>query len=166
MIQQVGFETAMNFGPVQLVGEVQNSHVERDGGNRDVNFWGGYGYVSYFLTGEHMPWDRKSGQLGRVKPFQNFFLVNTCDGCTDGGWGAWQVAARYSFLDLNDEDIQGGEGSALTLALNWYWNPNSSLQFNYIHGQITNSVNGVIGAGGAAASGEYNILGARFRVDF
>ncbi len=166
-VQQLGFETAMNFGPVQIVGEVLNSHVERDGGNRDVNFLGGYGYISYFLTGEHMPWERKSGQLGRVKPFQNFFLVNTCDGCTDGGWGAWQIAARYSFLDLNDEDIQGGEGSALTLALNWYWNPNASLQFNYIHGQITDSVNGVVSAaGGAAASGEYNIIGTRFRVDF
>jgi len=166
-IQQLGLETAMNFGPLQLVGEIENSWVARGDGNPDVHFWGGYGYISYFLTGEHMPWERKSGQLGRPKPFQNFFLVNTCDDCVDGGWGAWQIAGRYSYLNMNDEDIMGGEGSAFTLAVNWYWNPNASMQFNYIHGEITGSRNGVINnAGGVAASGNYDILGARFRVDF
>ena len=164
-IQQLGLETAMNFGPLQLVGEIENSWVARGDGNSDVHFWGGYGYISYFLTGEHMPWDRKTGQLGRPKPFQNFFLVNTCDDdCVDGGWGAWQIAGRYSYLNMNDEDISGGEGSAFTLAVNWYWNPNSSLQFNYIHGEITGATNSRSPT--IARSGNYDILGARFRVDF
>lgn len=50
----------------------------------DLSFGGVYCYASYFLTGESMTWDRKSGQLGRVTPFENFFLVRTCDDCTDG----------------------------------------------------------------------------------
>lgn len=171
-VQQAGFETALNFGPLQVVGELQNSWVRRGNGSADVNFWGGYVYAAYFLTGEHMPWERKSGQLGRPKPFQNFFLVNTCDGCTDGGWGAWQIAARYSYLNMNDEDIAGGEGSAFTLGLNWYWNPNSRLQFNYIHGEVNGSRNRQIdpaagvGTMGVPASGNYDIIGARFMVDF
>ena len=171
--QQLGLETAMNFGPVQLVAEVEQTWLSRGNGDPDTYLWGGYGYISYFLTGEHMPWDRNTGQLARPKPFQNFFLVATCDGCTESGWGAWQIAARYSYADFNDEDIFGGEGSAFTLGLNWYWNPNSRLQFNYIHGEVTN-------AAGAAErrnasnqmralvprSGNYDILGARFMVDF
>ena len=103
-----------------------------------------------------------------MKPFQNFFLVNTCDGCTESGWGAWQVAARYSYADFNDADVNGGIGSAFTLGVNWHWNPNSRLQFNYIHGEITNSANRVIrnSMNTAGASGTYNVLGARFMVDF
>lgn len=162
---QLGLESALNLGPVQMVGELLQTWVERDGAN-DVHFWGGYAYVSYFLTGEHMPWDRKTGQLARPKPFQNFFLVNTCDGCTDGGWGAWQLAARYSFADFSDEDIYGGQGESLTLGLNWLWNPNSRLQVNYIRGEITNARNRHTTFTGTPASGNYNVIGARFLVDF
>lgn len=166
--QQLGLEGVVNLGPLQLVGEYESTWVNRGGGSEDVQLWGAYGYVSYFLTGEHIPWERKSGQLGRVKPFQNFFLVNTCDGCTESGWGAWQVAARYSYADFNDADVNGGIGSAFTLGVNWHWNPNARLQFNYIHGEITNSANRVVlnSMNTAPASGNYNVLGARFMVDF
>ena len=162
--QQLGLESVLNFGPVQVVGEVEQTWLSRDNGSPDAFLWGGYAYVSYFLTGEHMPWDRKTGQLSRPKPFQNFFLVNTCDGCTDGGWGAWQLAARYSYADFNDEDITGGEAESLTLGLNWYWNPNSRLQLNYIKGQITDGNNAQ--SGPMPVNGDYDIFGARFMVDF
>ena len=62
------------------------------------------------LTGEHMPWDRKSGTLARIKPFQNFWLVDRCNGGRSAGWGAWQLAARWSHADYTDEDIFGGVG--------------------------------------------------------
>ncbi len=113
-----------------------------------------------------MPWDRKTGQLGRPKPFQNFWIVNTCDDCTEAGWGAWQIAARYSFADFNDHDIYGGQSDILTIGLNWYWNPNSRLQFNYLHGQISNSNTSRAAMSGGPASGNFNSFGARFMVDF
>ncbi|MEJ0023880.1 MAG: porin [Alphaproteobacteria bacterium] len=48
-----------------------------------------------------------------------------------GQWGAWEVAARYSNLDLNDHEgvsgsavpaggIRGGEQDITTVGLNWY----------------------------------------------
>ncbi len=104
---------------------------------------------------------RKSGTLGRVKPFENFFLVDTCDGCRDGGWGAWQVAARYSHGDFTDEDITGGVGDALTLGLNWHWNTNARMQFNYLYGQIDQR-----GPIDGFTAGDYSILGTRLMVDF
>lgn len=162
-MQQLGFETAMNFGPLQIVGEVEQSWVERKGGSSDVHFWGGYVYASYFLTGEHMPWDRKTGQLGRQKPFQNFWIVDRCDDGVEAGWGAWQVAARYSYADLNDQEITGGEAEALTLGLNWYWNANAHMQFNYINGEIANATNRNTTV---PQTGDYHIVGARFLVDF
>ena len=120
---------------------------------------GGYTQVSYFLTGEHIPWKRTSGTIGRIIPHENFFTVRDSDGNTQRGLGAWQVAARYSYADFNSLNINGGEGQSLTLGLNWYWSPYSRCQFNYIHGSIDDS-------SPAQLSGSYDILGLRVMVDF
>jgi phosphate-selective porin OprO/OprP len=157
----LGLEGVVNLGPTQVVAEWQNIWLDRTAGN-DVNLWGGYVYWSYFLTGEHIPWSRKSGTIGRVKPFQNFFLVNTCDDCGDGGWGAWNVGVRYSYADFNDENIMGGIGESVTFALNWHWNAHAKVQLNYIIGQVENRTAGLP----ALTSGDYQIFGTRFAVDF
>jgi phosphate-selective porin OprO/OprP len=157
----LALESVVNLGPTQIVGEWQNIWLDRTSG-RDVNIWGGYLYWSYFLTGEHIPWNRKIGTIGRVKPFQNFFLVNTCDDCVDGGWGAWNVGVRYSYADFNDEDILGGIGESLTFALNWHWNSHAKLQLNYIIGRIADRSAAIP----SLTTGDYQIFGARFAVDF
>lgn len=94
-------------------------------------FQGGYVSLLYFLTGESRPYDTKQGVFTRVVPFENFFLVRGDDGCFHRGWGAWQVGARYSFLDLNSQDIGGGMVHDLTVGINWFWNPNMKWQYNY-----------------------------------
>jgi phosphate-selective porin OprO and OprP len=158
----LGLETVINVGALQFVGEYQSVWVNRDFGGEDVNFNGGYCYVSYFLTGEHMPWDRKSGTLARIVPFQNFWMVNRCDGCRESGWGAWQIAARYSKADYSDENIFGGVGESFTFGLNWYWNANARMQFNYINGKINDrTVDGT-----PDVFGDYDIYGVRWMVDF
>lgn len=159
----LGLEGVINVGALQIVGEYQNVWMNRVAGN-DLNFNGAYAYVSYFLTGEHIPWDRKSGTLGRVIPFENFFLVDRCCGGTGGGMGAWQVALRWSYADFSDDDIQGGVGESLTAGLNWHWTPYSRMQFNYIYGDIEQ--NDLNAAAGAPNFGTYHILGTRIMVDF
>ena len=156
-----GVEGVLNFGALQLVGEGQYVQMNRTVGS-DLHFWGWYGYASYFLTGEHMPWKRSSGTLDRIKPFENFFLVDTLCNGSGGGWGAWQLAARYSYADFVSNDINGGIGESVTLGLNWYWTANARMQFNYIHGRVKNANEDL----GLAVGGKYDILGARFMVDF
>jgi len=99
--------------------------------------------------------------LGRIKPLENFFLVDTCDDGVRGGWGAWQIAYRWSYADLSDDDIRGGVGQSHTLGLNWYWNPYARVQFNAIYGEIDER-----GPIAGQTFGNYTILGARFMVDF
>lgn len=156
----IGFEKVVNLGPLQFVGEYQTLLLQRDPGfGPDVSLHGGYFYVSYFLTGEHMPWKRSSGTLDRIKPLENFFWVNTENGTREHGLGAWQLAARYSWADFNSVGIMGGDAESLTVGLNWYWNPYARWQVNWIHGHVVDK--GAIGTGGG-----YDILGTRFMIDF
>ncbi len=162
----LGVENVWNFGPLQFVGEYQNLWLGRSN-NPDVRFHGGYAYVSYFLTGEHIPWDRKTGILGRVKPIENFFLVNTNKDGVRGGWGAWQIAYRYSYADFTDDNIYGGIGRSHTLGFNWHWNPYARLQFNAIYGEIDSHEGfDATGASLGILSGNYTIVGTRLMVDF
>ena len=164
----LGAESLLNLGPLQLVGEYQNVWLRRDpGAGPDLHFHGGYFYVAFFLTGEHMPWNRKTGTLARIHPLENFFLVDTCRDGIRAGRGAWQIAARWSYADLTDGGdlaaggVAGGVGQSGTLGLNWYWNAYSRMQLNYIYGDIRDHapVDG-------QTAGFYQILGMRFMVDF
>ena len=155
----IGMESLLNFGPFQLCGEYQNLWLTRDEGFGDnVHLMGGYAYASYFLTGENMTWSRKSGTVGRVTPTENFFMGPDGDA---GGWGAWQLALRWSYADFTDEGITGGVGEALTFGVNWHWIPNARVQFNFIDGRIADREASITNGGG-----DYQIIGTRFMIDF
>jgi phosphate-selective porin OprO/OprP len=158
--QILGLETIVNVGALQAVAEYQHNWTQRQAA-ADLAFSGGYVQLAYTLTGEHIPYDRAKSSIGTLQPFENFFLVNRCSGERGGGWGAWQVAARYSYLDLTDENVLGGIGSNLTLALNWYWSANSKLQINYVTGSIDDHA-----PVGGFTAGNYSILGTRFMMFF
>lgn len=100
-------------------------------GNTAV-YHGGYIQLLYFLTGESDHYNRKTGFFERVKPFENFFFVEGEDCQNYFGRGAWQVGARYNYLDLNDNGINGGILHNGNFTLNWFLNPNMKVQFDYI----------------------------------
>lgn len=100
-------------------------------GAPNVLMQGWYGQVSYFLTGEHRPYKQANGTFDRVVPHRSFAPGG--QGGNTTGPGAWEVAARVSFLDLNDESISGGELTDFTFGANWYLNPFLHVSFNYIH---------------------------------
>lgn len=156
-----GLEAAGNFGSLLVVSELMGTPVDRTGGP-DLFFWGGYIYAAYFLTGEFQPYDRKAGVFDRPHPLENFFLVDRfTGGGTGSGWGAWEVAARYSYVDLTDRDIRGGRGSDVTLGLNWWFNPYAKVQFNYIFGDISGHA-----PVGGYTGGQFTNFGTRMAMDF
>jgi phosphate-selective porin OprO/OprP len=99
--------------------------------------------------------------LARPKPFENFFLVRTQDNHIGSGWGAWQVAARWSYLSLSDHDVLGGRQENATLGLNWYWTAHTKIMFNMVTGDIWDRapVNGFSG-------GHFTGFGLRVLMDF
>ena len=143
-----GAELAFASGSFYAQSEALYSHVNQAGGPA-LTFPGAYVFAGYFLTGEKRPYNGKSGVFGRVKP--------NCNVGKDGGIGAWEVAGRWSYVDLNDENIQGRRLNNLTAGLNWYLNPFTKFQFNYIHSMLNSPLNGDSTA---------DIFATRAQVDF
>ncbi len=152
-------EAAVVWGPASI--QTEGFYVTTNGinGFADMDFYGAYVYASYFLTGENRVYHRGSGAFGRVAPITNFWAVPTCDG-TDVGSGAWEAALRWSYVDLNDNGLVAGsrgELHDLTAGLNWYWNPNTRMMFNWIH-----AFNDRVDVG----DNDADILSVRMQVDF
>jgi phosphate-selective porin OprO/OprP len=59
------------------------------------------------------------------------------------GIGAWEVAARWSSLDLTDGTVDGGEMDILSLAVNWWLTPTAMVNWNYRY--IVNDKDGLEG---------------------
>ena len=130
----------------------------------DQWFNGGYIQLSYFLTGENRAYDKRFGRLNSnylVGPYTPFWVVRDETRHLNWGLGAWELAARYSHLNLNSAGnvIQGGEMDGVTLGLNWYLNPNLKIQFQYVHDNRYNLAPGVV-------SGYVDGLGIRTQFAF
>lgn len=123
-----GLEGAVRYNNICLQAEYITAKVARINDQKEANFSGGYAFISWILTGEQRPWELDSGEFGQVIPKSNKL-------------GAWELAARYSYLNLTDEDaaIYGGKANNYTFGLNWYANPNLKFQLNYT--MVDNSKN-------------------------
>jgi len=133
-------EAAGTYGPLFFQGEYFWYNVDRNAFAPlpSLKFQGGYAEAAYVLTGETRPYKSASASYGGILPAKPFSL-------SGGGWGAWEIAGRYSTIDLNDRlafanGVAGGRQTIYTLALNWYVNGNVRLMFDYLHGNITKQV--------------------------
>jgi phosphate-selective porin OprO/OprP len=123
--------------------------TKTDGTTHPINSC--YAQVSYFLTGENRVYDRNMGCWTRVKPYENFFRVRTCDDDVCTGKGAWEIAYRCDYIDYSKALSTAGiislatpapsvsapaEASQFTnhtLGLSWYLNPFTKMMFNYVY---------------------------------
>jgi phosphate-selective porin OprO and OprP len=141
----VNAEAAVVYGPFSLQGEYYRTGVS--GASASPTFDGFYLMGSWFITGEHRNYRRATGTFDRVVPEHSF---------TDGGIGAWELAVRYSYTDLNDEGVSGGRLNDITGGVNWYMNPNSKVQFNDVNAKVDRGT----------TEGTADIFQGRFAVDF
>ncbi len=139
-----------NLLNLELAGVYNSFHWQSEVRYSLMNFSGNvvtipsyYAQVAYILTGEVRPYNKVAGVLGRIKPLRSW---GDC-----GGMGAWEVAARYSYIDMNPAapygtgPLQtnvstglanipyGGAVNDVTLGLNWYLNQYTKFQFDYIN---------------------------------
>ncbi len=151
-VDQITPEFALVWGPFSLQAEYTLALVNSDITN-DPSFDGLYVEASWFLTGEHRPYVHERGIFGAVLPKRNLDLK--------GGFGAWQLAFRYSWVDLTDgvfsdpslDPPQGRRLDNFTVGLNWHMNRHMRLMFNYVRADLEKV-------------GETNIMQSRMQFDF
>jgi phosphate-selective porin OprO/OprP len=156
-------EAAGTYGPLFFQGEYFWYNIDRNAFAPlpSLRFQGGYAEAAYVLTGETRLYNPASASYGGIIPANPFSL-------TGGGWGAWEIAGRYSTIDLNDRvgsaiGVAGGRQTIYTLALNWYANRNVRLMFDYLHGDVAKQVSPTnVGDAGA----KFNAFAMRTQVAF
>ncbi len=151
-VDLVNPEFAIVQGPLSLQGEYSLAFVNADALGEPF-FWGFYLFGSYFLTGEHRNYGRRSGTFFQLDPKHKFRPLK-------GRWGALELAARLSYIDLNGGAIRGGKELNFTVGLNWYLNPKYRLMFNYISATLKDRGDPEVDTGRA------EIIQGRFQIYF
>ena len=171
-------ELAGNYGGAHFQTEFLGSFVNQFGGP-PLFYYGSYLQAGYFLTGESAGYNKQTGVLDyNVEPYTEFFGTGPRHGIC--GWGAWEVALRWTYLNLGalpqPGNVVGATSPAInpsvtgnppspnpgvlnesTLALNWWWNQYTRVQFNWIHTMLENEFHGF---------STVDIFATRFQIEF
>ena len=175
-----GLEAAGNWMNFYLAGEYMRYTVDRDvnctgcsisGGNPgNPEFSGWYVEGSWILTGETKTYQANATN-NEMATFNNPRVITPFD-WNGGTWGAWELAARYSDLDLNWHAggvgvactgvllgcVRGGEEKIWTVGVNWYLNNNVLMRFNYLLVDVAK-----LNASGQQIGQSLNILALRLQ---
>lgn len=119
----VDWEMLAVYDHLSAAMEYQRAYIARGDVNHvsqgpNLQFWGYDAAVEYILTGECRSLKKPNGTLAQIKPIHRY--------------GAVAIAARYSFITLNNQDITGGLAHNTTIAANWYINDNIKLMGEYV----------------------------------
>lgn len=136
--QLYNLDWALVLGPLSFQAEWSAAEIDQIGGG-PVFLNGCYGFVSYFLTGEHRQYLPRDGTFGMTRVRRPFI-------CMDGkeqvghGPGAWELVARFAYANFASSNIPpqnglkvGDKDAEFTIGMNWYLNDYCRLMFNYVH---------------------------------
>ena len=139
-----GAEFVGAYGPFSVQGEYMGARYNRDPvliellrapGSSVLDFSGYYVYATWYLTGE----SRAASYRTDYRRPGTFDQIEINSPLSAGGTGAWELAARFSELNLNSggflvqqpaglpSNIQGGRQTDMTIGLNWY--PDTGIRF-------------------------------------
>jgi phosphate-selective porin OprO/OprP len=142
-LKQWGVDGGGNYKSLYLEGGYYGFSVDRRNSLPDADFYGWYVAASWMLTGEQRRYDPTRGAFRSPAVLHPVgspgWQGATPAGPVQTGWGAWELAVRYSFMDLTDHEfdpvaanrIRGGEQDIWTVGLNWYINNAIKAQLNY-----------------------------------
>lgn len=110
----VGFEAAWRRGPLSVQGEMLRSFIDADD-EGSLTFHGLYAQATWIVTGESRPYDVGQAVFGRVAADRPLAPRRR-------QWGALEITARTSWLDLDDGPLSGGRLWTVSTGPVWTWN--------------------------------------------
>jgi phosphate-selective porin len=114
---ELSLESVWGRGPFLFSGEYARAWVVDAPAAGDPSFWGSYIVLSYVLTGEHRPYDKKVAYARRILPQHTF--------------GVFELVGRYSHVDVADAAIDGGIFDRTTIGINWWATRRWKVGFDY-----------------------------------
>lgn len=147
-VSEFGMETALNLGRLFGQGGWFHYDIARRSAVPNPDFHGWYAMASWSLSGESRPYDPVTASFHGLLPAAPL---------GKNGFGAWEVVARYSNMDLDFRPgdaggVAGGVQNIWSIGLNWY--PNSTVRFlldyNNIHVSHANAPGNDISANAIA----------------
>ena len=157
-----GGEAAIAWDHLLLQGEYFHYTIDRPTPLPNLNFNGGYAQASWSIGGKRV-YNPAQGAWTGVIPDAPL----TWNG---GGWGAVELAARYSIVDLNSGNpaacagtcLIGGKQTTYGIGINYYPNYNMRFMLDWEHGTIAKP-----GIGAASATGaKFDWIAARTQLQF
>ena len=110
-----GVEAGLGLGRFWAQAEAYGIEVDRAGPQGGtLGFTGYYAQASYTVLGKPREWDSGTAAWSAPKPAERRFDPAT------GQWGAVEIGARVSELDLSDADVRGGRQRVWTTGVNWW----------------------------------------------
>lgn len=137
-VTRVDFEAIYQYKSYRITGEYAFAAV---GGvtptatvaNRgDRFFQSGYVEGAWVINGDGRPY-RIAPTYGSEFAVLTGVEIDDAQRISRGGYGVFEVAARYSAIDLDDKLVQGGRQQDVTAGLNWYPDRNVRVTADYIH---------------------------------
>lgn len=122
-------EGAWQRGPLLVNAEYLQSRVATATGP-DLEFSGWEATASYFLTGERREYSEAMGTFGAVDPRRK--------------WGAVELKARLSEVDLIDGVYNGGTERNEAFGVNWWYSKNIRVLAEYIRVHAKPGANGLV----------------------
>lgn len=163
LYQLLNAEMAIVLGRFSVQSEYTYVPLGRSGDLPVQSFDGAYAYMSYFLTPDHRVYRRGIDILrrfdavfDRLTPSTNVIKDPSAPG-NPRGIGAWEIAARWSSLNLSSRPVDGGRLDDVTIGVNWYLNPYTRMDLNYIRPVLTKVTTG---------SSNADIVGMRLQFEF
>lgn len=98
-------------------------------------FHGGDVVMSWLATGETRAYNTRGGFFNAVSPRRPVY---------QGGPGAWEIVARFSYIDLDSRALHGGRFWRFTPMVNWHLSDNARLEMAYGYGSLDRF--GLVGA--------------------
>lgn len=122
-VTEFGMETALNLGRLFGQGGWFHYNITRRFAAPNPDFSGWYAMATWSLSGESRPYDPESASFRGLVPAHPL---------GKDGFGAWELAARYSTVDLDfmpgqAGGVTGGKQDVWSAGLNWY--PNQTIRF-------------------------------------
>jgi phosphate-selective porin OprO/OprP len=168
-VSEWGLESAVQWNSLYAQAGYFGYGVDQRAALPSFAFDGWYAQATFVLTGESRTYNASSAAFSNPKPRVPFSF-------SGGGWGAWEVAARYSDLDLNahpgiigsplpPDGIRGGDQRIWTAGLNWY--PNSVLKFELQYQNVDISRIGTFqGVANQDVGQTFNTIAFRSQISF